>query len=743
MIYLIDDKKQRQENDYNWGSERFQKYNQFIKPIHTLAELQEKAQEVFKKGNIILYHESFLDKTDLNTRASVKRDKIDEFTTANNSYLVFFSGSKNTRDISGNIANIPVSLLYANLEEFTKKFAENDINLNYLLFGKSPNIEVELSERLKNVLIETFNEEPANINGETLFIRSAKNNIVNAVEGSIEKTIFGNVSDESFSEKITQWLNEKVYDNIFIPLCFGPVLSDFEGLRLATHIRCTTTRNQTARIFIYGFVGLNHLITETFFNILKTKNVHLVDFSKKAFQTDGNKAYEELTLDEVSVEISKLKLEPPHNYFDNHSVANEWAIYRWANAIGVYDGDLARILEKANNDLYFKYLQTIFPIKNFKGFQKENLKIDNIENTRVLYIDDDADKGWYDIFCTILTEINGVSDFYYLCEEFKNKTRDEIIQLSLDEIKLRDSDIVILDFRLHEEDFSEREIKHITGLRLANEIKNINPGIQVIMFSATNKVWNFQALLNVGVDGFIVKESPENSVDLAFTNMTIRSFIQTLRTAGKKVYLKTVWFLLNELKKLTTKYDTDFSVAFKLLNDSIDNEKYKNYAYLQLFQIIEKFISDTEVFINNPTGQNFVIGKEGTELLVFDYLGKENNIPTYKSAITFSGGNYKKKRDNRLSRRLDTNVIMSALLIFRYGLSTSGEKNWTDVYSTRNSKAAHPERGTVDRQELITLIDFLKFIFDERNINKKNENDALQKPTFEEQMEKLKGKFMN
>lgn len=48
-------------------------------------------------------------------------------------------------------------------------------------------------------------------------------------------------------------------------------------------------------------------------------------------------------------------------------------------------------------------------------------------------------------------------------------------------------------------------------------IKKINPGIQVIIFSATNKVWNLQALQEAGADGFIIKESPENSIDPNFT----------------------------------------------------------------------------------------------------------------------------------------------------------------------------------------------------------------------------------
>ena len=63
MIYLIDDKKLRQEKDYSWTSNRFQQFYAFIRPIHTLNELRDKNKEVFQEGNVILYHESFVDKT--------------------------------------------------------------------------------------------------------------------------------------------------------------------------------------------------------------------------------------------------------------------------------------------------------------------------------------------------------------------------------------------------------------------------------------------------------------------------------------------------------------------------------------------------------------------------------------------------------------------------------------------------------------------------------------------------------
>ncbi len=427
---------------------------------------------------------------------------------------------------------------------------------------------------------------------------------------------------------------------------------------------------------------------------------------------------------------------------DNHTIANEWAIYRWAKIIGASDDDIQKITKKVEENIYFKYLQAIHPIKESDTFSNEELQI-KIEaksklKPKVLFIDDEADKGWYEIFCKILFDINEF-DFDYLGDVLKDKTQEEIINESIIKVK-EGTDIVILDFRIHKEDFIENDINKITGLKLLKAIKEINPGIQVIIFSATNKVWSLQALQKAGADGFIVKEAPENSVDENFTKKSIISFKETIKTAVKRLFLKSIWYEIKSLREINSDYNYQLDIGFKLMSDSIDSEKYLNYAYLQLFLIIEEFISSETIFIKNSEGLNFIKIKE-TELLVFENIEKTSrNTYKFKSAITFSSGNYKRK-EGVISRPLDTNTIVSALLIFRYGLETSGEKNWTKVYKVRNTKAAHPEIGIVTTKELKQLIDFLKFILDDSNINLKNIEYVLEEPKLNDQINKLIKKY--
>ena len=113
MIILIDDKKLRQEKDFGWTAERLERYNEYIFPIYTLEELESKAEEVFRDGNIVLYHESFLDNSSISDESELKRQKLEQFAKNHQNFsLVIFSGSKNFRSISNNIAHLPVSTVY-------------------------------------------------------------------------------------------------------------------------------------------------------------------------------------------------------------------------------------------------------------------------------------------------------------------------------------------------------------------------------------------------------------------------------------------------------------------------------------------------------------------------------------------------------------------------------------------------------------------------------------------------------
>lgn len=665
MIYLFDDKINRQI-DYGWTSEKFENYSNTIRPIYQFDEENDKIlrESVFSQENVILFHESFFENS-LNKHskgANKIRLDLNNFAKNNQNFkLVYFSGSKRSRRIDQNVGHLPVSILYQNLELFIKECTEDQSDLRFLLFGSNYNLEENLLQKLEAANNNLENSvEASNPSSHNFIALTLQNEIETVFENAEYKTFFleekynFEITDEYLSKKIIEWFSEEEYDNIFIPLCFGPILSDYNGLRLAMHIRCTKTLNQLKNIFLYGFVDYSYIIKNEFFDILKTKNVHLIEYSKNAFGKALLHPTEFLDSKNLPKEIRKIKLEVPENYEDSHSIANEWAIFRWSSAINALDEDIESIILKVDHQLYFKYLSTIYPTQEIPEIAKRDLKIIHTGNPKVLYIDDEADKGWSEIFCSILYDVNEL-DFTYLDEELNTLSQDEIIALSVEKIKSDDIDLVLLDFRLHPNDFISSNIEEVTGLRLLRAIKDMNPGIQVIMFSATDKTWNLQVLQEAQADGFIIKESPERSIDPRNTSDSIEKLITTINSCLSRMFLKKFYSDLSVLKSQLNprkNYNTSTNPLPKeFVNESLkwlelsydllrgENTQDKLAAsFIFMFSVIED-LTNRVINIDNPiqiddNGRQYKFEFRGEDKRLKRFIEDENNSGFYRRTKT-------------------------------------------------------------------------------------------------------------
>jgi hypothetical protein len=719
MIYLIDDKKERQYQDFGWSDEKFAQYADFIKPLYSIEEIAQIGENLYNGKNIILYHESFLDFTNDKQKALEQRRKLQNIAeTKNDLSMAFFSGSQGSRSLIGNIAHLPVSKLYQNLEIAVKQHIQGSIELKYLLYGKKPEIEEELHRELTQAN-KDIEVDYAQIEGENLFIRPSSNFIQNAINGAIEAKLFSDVSDEKFSEKLNEWLSEKEYDNIFLPLCSGPTLSDYNGLRLATHIRCTSTKNQLKRIFIYGFVGLDYLVDHEYFNILKTKNVELVPYSKKAFELAAKKAFEPLLPEELPKEIQKLKLDPPLNYTDSHSIANEWAIHQWAKTIGCDETDeLTKIFKNVEANLYFKYLRTINPISELNRISPEKLKFKYEGTPKVCLIDDEADKGWYEIFAYLLGDINGIYTDY-LGVDFKNLSSDDIIEKSINKIFEDDIDVVILDFRLNPSDFQNKSSEQITSVKLLKEIKDRNPGVQVITFSATNKVWNLKDLESESANGFISKGDPYNN-DRNFIKSSVNDFIKNahecIRLSFLKGFYKEQKEIANDLiprrkpkneKALPKDFIDEALKWLKLSNDILSNG-YLNEAklvssFIFKFSVLEN-ISNRVIDIDNQ----IIVGKndKGINKYKFQFRLSEKRLRNFIEDENNTGYYRKTNKVYESSRHIPWVIKILNTIDFITDEKLNDE-DLTKLVKKRND-FIHANSTTGDK--VIILIDDLKFL---------------------------------
>jgi hypothetical protein len=581
MIYLIDDKKLRQES-HRWNGDRFDSYPGVFNVIHRhqeigpLIELLESHRTDCE--DMVFIHDSFFQNAGKigGCDWDELRKRLFEFAQSNpSSILVFFTGSISGMTRQGNILHIPVSKFYRNLEHFVDPSNLGKRDLRYLMFGANPEKE-ERMKRLFNAAGDALGEPiEYPVGSKNLFLRSSEVRIFRPIPmGQYkEKDLVNYVEDEELSPKLDAWLDEEEYDNIFIPVFYGPVVSDFDGLRLALHVRCTPSRNRLKPIYIYSFVDHSELLDNPFYDVLRTKNVFLIGHTREAIKSALERTINELKSDELTSEIGKVNLSVPDDYDDSHRLTNEWAIVRWAKAIGLNDEKIKAIDGKESRSLYFKYLNTIHPLSD--AGKTDLQRKDNKDSVKVIHIDDDAYKGWDNVIRNIVVSSFPGWDYECISRELIPMGRDEIVGYVRNRISgsKHDRIIILLDFRLHEDDISETDPLRVTGVRILESIKNrkdgINPGIQVLIFSATEKISNYLKFKDI-CDGFIGKESPWNISSSRSTDETIASLINELEKCGSLSYLKTIWWLKKEIVRMFPA-DIRELVEFKGIKGDVKN----------------------------------------------------------------------------------------------------------------------------------------------------------------------------
>jgi hypothetical protein len=255
-------------------------------------------------------------------------------------------------------------------------------------------------------------------------------------------------------------------------------------------------------------------------------------------------------------------------------------------------------------------------------------------------------------------------------------------------------------------------------------IKSINPGIQVIIFTASNKVWNFTELHKAGSDDFILKESPELSTDNEYSRNAIAKMASSISNAFKMSFLKKVYLKMAEIERqipvANNEEEADFilrlknnlNIAFKLLNETKVSVKYFNYAYLQLFQIIEDFSNLSFVF--KESTDSYVCVNEKEVLVQQTLNGK------WESAISFDGGKY------RLAHKIvNTNPTEKIRRL-----------------DNRNTKAAHFNvDDALNDEAVFILLDFIKNFVSPHKQKETNIGKGLTVKSFEESVELLKRRF--
>ena len=423
---------------------------------------------------------------------------------------------------------------------------------------------------------------------------------------------------------------KEMFDNIssYIPSDADAIIIDVDStktpdacLSYALAIRLSLHEKKSAALA--PIIFMSSLTPDIFKNspystLLQTKGI---SFETPLYTPTAVELMEPLSAKDYHPYFLDLVKVKPNATEGTHSIANQWG----ADVLErIISGDETEneLIKRARQSLYFRYVltltlkqETIFDLaNNINDVEKAN-RIDVLDASgkKILLIDDEADKGWKDVIGRILNNSNLITfnqqtaDYTNLSEDIKK------------EIEKEDADLIFLDLRIN--GVAEDTDEHIrpydfSGMKVLKAIKKINPGLQVIMLTASNKAWNMKALVDAGADGYYIKESPEYAFSAEYSIANANNLVKQIERCLEKKYLCKIYTGIKKLKStldscgqsqyFCNRIKNHLNISYILLSQAKTKQDFA-FAYITLEQIVEVV---TNEFISKNRNQ-YIIKESG------------------------------------------------------------------------------------------------------------------------------------
>lgn len=518
---------------------------------------------------------------------------------------------------------------------------------------------------------------------------------------SLSKGIFDDVTIDEF---IVNELKPQKPSILIIPASLGSIQTNYWGLRVGMHIRLSSVMEE------YRFIPIIFVSQNSLEEILRFQEEKLgLQCTLDGSLLVGN------SIDEIQAAIEYLEPISKNRYISGflekiiierppsigkHSLANIWGALRLNEVLNL-NAINDKSLTNRTKELYFKYLRAFHTNEeNEADSENEEVKLVNCQNKRILLIDDEADKGWKDVLSAIFKDAG--NDFHVI-SDFSDI--DKGIEEATKKATEEDWDLILLDLRLNpqKEDKPDSLLKaeDYSGAKILKSIKEYNKGIQVIMLTASNKAWNMKKLLDLGADGYYIKESPEFNFSPVFTNESYKNLKEESKKCLELKYLQEIFTIHNRCSNSLPL--PSLEIAFELLKKSAIEKRYLNFAYLTYYQILEdyadrffRFVSVKECYVD--------------AVRVID-----NSSSQLKWELTFTpdkiNGDYFTRSIATLSKEVNVQYLakISFLLAFKFNKDDIYLKKWGKLNNLRNTKAGHGGNGgfvTVEEiKELLEIVE--------------------------------------
>lgn len=368
----------------------------------------------------------------------------------------------------------------------------------------------------------------SNYNLENLLKEDALKPIEESLKGVDEKDLFPyRVSSQMTTEKHESIIIFKEglrWDQVIRLAIYLRLLPDENWISKTPIIICSDNlpnpiydRDLASIKDIQNFLNIPGVFYKSFFALFgkRENDEGNTDYEVNRFLKSINKDFDTKAITVTSENLAN----------DRHSITNQWGAVKLALNAGY---GIDEINYSFPPTLYFNHLIKKHGLEIDPNDDKVNLS-SHLEKKKVLLIDDNFDKGWQAVIEKIFepAKVDVAEDFEKV-NQFGN-LKD-----------LNPYDLIFLDLRLPK--ILKKEIEYNNGMDLLKKIKKCYPQIPVIVFTASNKSWTREAVLNYGADGMYVKESPEYAGDQNYSKENFINFEKSVReTLEKYKVLRPYW----------------------------------------------------------------------------------------------------------------------------------------------------------------------------------------------------------
>ncbi|MCX7833758.1 MAG: hypothetical protein N2490_06070 [Ignavibacteria bacterium] len=408
--------------------------------------------------------------------------------------------------------------------------------------------------------------------------------------------------------------------------------------------------------------------------------------------------------------LMSIPIKPKRTYDDSHFTSNKWTYTKWLNILLPGSGS---IIEDENDNLYFNYLLTIQ--SNSLQEEFENLYTHKdlpTSLTNIFIIDDDIDQRAKKLWRAYFSKCFNINNIQYKILDPKSISQKNIDTIFEEIIDFKPH-IVILDLLLRKEEIiGNYSIDKLVSFTVLKKLKQFNPGIQVLIFSANNNILKYQELTPIGIDGYIIKESPNES-NPSF--LYINYLTSNIKHAFRRSPLIDVYCKVSELKILLNEkcyfnleqrneIGKQLDSFYRQITKAQDHLDF-SYSYINLHIILEKI--------------NKVLLIEENENWYYRDRAKIEYVIKYNSKLK----KYHVSEYSMLSER-EKNQGIRFLMIYLYYVKKNYINRWyslsdeiqnelTEIYNffyTRNQIVHTPERIETITKAMSDYTYFIKLL---------------------------------